>query len=154
MTRITAPIATIDLTIEPFRRLNRPPATSMYSEVLTIFWCRRIRATGCVHLVIAVVLRVFVYIVVWHCFTCSICILGSKLRLIALISCILGFFNAMRCKMHSSLQLVVGSNVIENGWGGRDRTCEWRYQKALPYHLATPQHEFRTGKNLAARPPL
>ena len=24
------------------------------------------------------------------------------------------------------------------GWGGRDRTCEYRYQKAVPYHLATP----------------
>jgi hypothetical protein len=27
----------------------------------------------------------------------------------------------------------------ENGWGGRDRTCEWRHQKPLPYRLATPQ---------------
>ncbi len=27
----------------------------------------------------------------------------------------------------------------ENGWGGRDRTYECRYQKAVPYHLATPQ---------------
>lgn len=25
------------------------------------------------------------------------------------------------------------------GWGGRIRTCAWRYQKPLPYHLATPQ---------------
>ena len=25
------------------------------------------------------------------------------------------------------------------GWGGRIRTSEWRYQKPLPYHLATPQ---------------
>jgi hypothetical protein len=25
------------------------------------------------------------------------------------------------------------------GWGGRIRTCEWRHQKPLPYHLATPQ---------------
>ncbi len=25
------------------------------------------------------------------------------------------------------------------GWGGRVRTCEWRHQKPLPYHLATPQ---------------
>ena len=24
-------------------------------------------------------------------------------------------------------------------WGGRIRTLEWRYQKPLPYHLATPQ---------------
>ncbi len=26
------------------------------------------------------------------------------------------------------------------GWGGRIRTSEWRYQKPLPYHLATPQY--------------
>src|SRR6476619_2213011 len=30
-----------------------------------------------------------------------------------------------------------GSNAI--GWGGRIRTCECRYQKPVPYHLATPQ---------------
>jgi hypothetical protein len=27
----------------------------------------------------------------------------------------------------------------ENGWGARIRTWEWRYQKPLPYRLATPQ---------------
>ncbi len=27
----------------------------------------------------------------------------------------------------------------ESGWGGRIRTYDTRYQKALPYHLATPQ---------------
>ena len=27
------------------------------------------------------------------------------------------------------------------GWGGRDRTCECRYQKPVPYHLATPHQE-------------
>ena len=27
----------------------------------------------------------------------------------------------------------------EAGWGGRIRTCECRYQKPVPYHLATPQ---------------
>src|SRR5688572_3728754 len=26
-----------------------------------------------------------------------------------------------------------------NGWGGRIRTSEWRLQRPLPYHLATPQ---------------
>jgi hypothetical protein len=25
------------------------------------------------------------------------------------------------------------------GWGGRDRTSEWRNQNPLPYRLATPQ---------------
>ena len=29
--------------------------------------------------------------------------------------------------------------IIIDGWGGRDRTCEWRHQKPLPYRLATPQ---------------
>src|SRR4051794_23614100 len=28
------------------------------------------------------------------------------------------------------------SNI--NGWGGRDRTSEWRNQNPLPYRLATP----------------
>ena len=27
------------------------------------------------------------------------------------------------------------------GWGGRIRTYGTRYQKPLPYHLATPQHK-------------
>src|SRR6476469_1470597 len=27
----------------------------------------------------------------------------------------------------------------KDGWGGRIRTCECRYQKPVPYHLATPQ---------------
>jgi hypothetical protein len=26
-----------------------------------------------------------------------------------------------------------------SGWGGRDRTSEWRNQNPLPYRLATPQ---------------
>ena len=30
-----------------------------------------------------------------------------------------------------------GERVV--GWGARIRTWEWRYQKPLPYHLATPQ---------------
>ena len=32
---------------------------------------------------------------------------------------------------------------LESGWGGRIRTCAWRYQKPLPYRLATPQQEER-----------
>jgi hypothetical protein len=30
------------------------------------------------------------------------------------------------------------SNLAWDGWGARIRTWEWRYQKPLPYHLATP----------------
>lgn len=33
-----------------------------------------------------------------------------------------------------------------NGWGGRIRTHEWRYQKPLPYHLATPQKSHSLSK--------
>src|SRR3954449_6558549 len=33
------------------------------------------------------------------------------------------------------------SNI--NGWGGRDRTSEWRNQNPLPYRLATPQQGHR-----------
>ena len=29
--------------------------------------------------------------------------------------------------------------AFDCGWGGRIRTCEWRLQRPLPYHLATPQ---------------
>jgi hypothetical protein len=29
--------------------------------------------------------------------------------------------------------------TISIGWGGRDRTSEWRNQNPLPYRLATPQ---------------
>src|SRR6266481_1526394 len=35
-----------------------------------------------------------------------------------------------------------GNHTAETGlagWGARIRTCEWRNQNPLPYHLATPQ---------------
>ena len=31
------------------------------------------------------------------------------------------------------------NHIAGSGWGGRIRTCECRYQKPVPYHLATPQ---------------
>src|SRR4051812_48320696 len=31
------------------------------------------------------------------------------------------------------------SERMVHGWGGRIRTFEWRLQRPLPYHLATPQ---------------
>lgn len=37
------------------------------------------------------------------------------------------------------LNLVSGSNKLTNGWGDRIRTCEWRNQNPLAYHLPTPQ---------------
>ena len=41
--------------------------------------------------------------------------------------------------------------IIYFGWGGRDRTCEWRYQKPLPYHLATPQSRKRLYSHFIVR---
>ena len=35
----------------------------------------------------------------------------------------------------------------KSGWGGRIRTYDTRYQKPMPYHLATPQS--RSGRNVA-----
>ena len=34
----------------------------------------------------------------------------------------------------------IAPEALNAGWGGRIRTCECRYQKPVPYHLATPQH--------------
>jgi hypothetical protein len=34
-----------------------------------------------------------------------------------------------------------GSVPPHGNWGGRIRTSEWRLQRPLPYHLATPQRE-------------
>src|SRR5438105_6041527 len=31
------------------------------------------------------------------------------------------------------------SRAVDDGWGARIRTWEWRIQSPLPYHLATPQ---------------
>src|ERR1043165_4622400 len=41
-------------------------------------------------------------------------------------------------------------------WGGRIRTCECRFQRPVPYHLATPQSRFqapRSGRRPAAHRP-
>ena len=43
----------------------------------------------------------------------------------------------------------------DEGWGGRIRTCECRYQKPVPYHLATPQRGAQSragGGGLQPRP--
>ncbi len=37
------------------------------------------------------------------------------------------------------LQTFKHIHVAHLCWGGRIRTCEWRLQRPLPYHLATPQ---------------
>lgn len=41
-----------------------------------------------------------------------------------------------------NLRNTVTNKIIQNrndGWGARIRTWECRYQKPVPYHLATPQ---------------
>src|SRR6266566_8669740 len=40
---------------------------------------------------------------------------------------------------HSRISWEAWPNVGMGGWGGRDRTSEWRNQNPLPYRLATPQ---------------
>lgn len=45
----------------------------------------------------------------------------------------------LRLDCRNFMQLVDIARNGRAGWGGRIRTCEWRYQKPLPYHLATPQ---------------
>ncbi len=37
-----------------------------------------------------------------------------------------------------SIEAANNEHIID-GWDGRIRTYEWRYQKPLPYHLATSQ---------------
>ena len=46
---------------------------------------------------------------------------------------------------------------VESGWGGRIRTCACRYQKPVPYHLATPQLSakiYKTGASVLPYLPL
>ena len=42
-------------------------------------------------------------------------------------------------------QLCQQNQCFEYGWGGRDRTSEWRNQNPLPYRLATPHQACRIG---------
>ena len=50
----------------------------------------------------------------------------------------LTFFKLIQTVTHC-IDLAKHSLAREIGWGGRIRTCECRYQKPVPYHLATPQ---------------
>src|SRR2546423_11395017 len=42
----------------------------------------------------------------------------------------------------NALQLITHRSSLELYWGGRIRTCECRFQRPVPYHLATPQSRF------------
>jgi hypothetical protein len=45
----------------------------------------------------------------------------------------------IRKVMRQTADELKAADCIEKiGWGGRSRTCEWRNQNPLPYHLATP----------------
>ena len=39
--------------------------------------------------------------------------------------------------------MCAGPGLRVGGWGGRTRTCKWRLQRPLPYHLATPHERLR-----------
>ena len=57
-----------------------------------------------------------------------------------------------------SLEIAVcnAKQLREIGWGGRIRTYDTRYQKPLPYHLATPQNrvpELKVGDSMV-QPPI
>src|SRR5437764_14415003 len=45
--------------------------------------------------------------------------------------------------VYNSTEAAACRNKLSAGWGGRIRTCECRYQKPVPYHLATPQQAVR-----------
>jgi hypothetical protein len=78
---------------------------------------------------------------------------GTKLRYIKMQIC---RFVSLRqtnrlifTTIYKAEYCVKPQKCFEIGWGGRDRTCEWRHQKPLPYRLATPQHA--SGPAAAAR---
>ncbi len=55
-----------------------------------------------------------------------------------------GYMNFCEPHFSDKNQGVTSKNVtpLQSGWGGRIRTYECRYQKPMPYHLATPQYIF------------
>ena len=49
----------------------------------------------------------------------------------------------LTCEETNRLNRLANAYRQSTGWGGRIRTCECRYQKPVPYHLATPQQAIR-----------
>jgi hypothetical protein len=43
-----------------------------------------------------------------------------------------------RMSLQGFTKISKGLQFLYVGWGGRDRTCECRHQKPVPYRLATP----------------
>ena len=54
--------------------------------------------------------------------------------------------------LHRHRRIDDGHGHATAGWGARIRTWEWRHQKPLPYHLATPQKRLQTRRNIAPPP--
>ena len=51
----------------------------------------------------------------------------------------ISFAKSRTVGLYSESQRPSGRRLFLPGWGAGIRTPEWRYQKPLPYHLATPQ---------------
>ena len=62
----------------------------------------------------------------------------------------------IRCLNLLEIAACYAKLLREIGWGGRIRTYDTRYQKPLPYHLATPQNrvpELKVGDSMV-QPPI
>ena len=67
---------------------------------------------------------------------------GPKSRAMRTASESLGGISVAKSRtvgLNSQSQRPEGRRLFLPGWGAGIRTPEWRYQKPLPYHLATPQ---------------
>ena len=49
----------------------------------------------------------------------------------------------LRQQVHRAGNIGRNRSLSSDGWGGRDRTSEWRNQNPLPYRLATPHPRVR-----------
>jgi len=59
--------------------------------------------------------------------------------LIFFVLILYAYFNLSLRYIQDFLRSIRVGTERYNGWGGRTRTLECRYQKPVPYHLATPQ---------------
>src|SRR5262249_13320754 len=52
-----------------------------------------------------------------------------------------------------NFQFITHSRSSKSDWGGRIRTFEYRFQRPVPYHLATPQLEIATPLRFSGNTP-
>lgn len=64
--------------------------------------------------------------------------LGFPWGLVLLSKCRPSTWKTYHLSSSGAHQALTSWPICVDGWGGRIRTSEWRYQKPLPYHLATP----------------